>query len=249
MQGGAARDSEAGGSQQGQKKQKKKDHSPATRTAKAQFQTFCSEETVASNRLHEGDGVEYKRGGRERSGTVRFWGEGNAWAIVDGQGSIFDDPLVWLFETEDGAYPKDNERARIATVSQRRSIFFTRDGKERWCPFTTIPTPKDPCKSPPAAGSTAGSSDESSGNGGASSSLKQMPGGGSAQVYPPPLGPLGFDFAHHNPTTRPFVEMICTPGAIDCDIRKVPSGPHHVVAAEYVANPNHLSTVSDIDRH
>jgi hypothetical protein len=179
-----------------------------------QFQKLCSEDTVASNRLLEGDGVEYKGTGRERKGTVRFWGEGNA-AIEDGRGNFFDDPLVWLYETEDGAYPQNNKDARNAAERKKRSIFCTRDGKERWCPFKTIPTPKDPSKSPSAAGPAPGSSDafsspggglaapdvlqeakvsdsrsllpqfESSGNGGASSS-KEMTGAGPAQVCPPP---------------------------------------------------------------
>lgn len=160
-QGGATRDSEAGGSQQRQKKQKTEDDAPATRTARTQFQKLCSEETVASNRLREGDGVEYQghvqgQGRTTRRGTVRFWGEGNAWAIADGQGQFFDDPLVWVFETEDGAYPKNNKEARNAAERKKRSIFFTRDGRERWCPFKA---PKDPSKILAAAGPAPGSSD------------------------------------------------------------------------------------------
>ena len=90
-----------------------------------QFQTLCSQDVV-----QEGDVVEYK----DKKGTVKWWKEENAWAIqetVGGQVKLIVDPLIWMFGTEEAAYPKDDKKARSAANRKKQSIRFSR-GEKRW---------------------------------------------------------------------------------------------------------------------
>jgi len=167
-QGGAARGSEAAATPPESKRQKTTNGS---RTAKVQFQTFCSQDLV-----REGDGVEHKG----KRGTVKWWEEGKAWAIqetVGGkEGALIVDPLIWMCGTEEDAYPKDDNKAvqikaRSAVDRKKRSILFSR-GEKKWYPWAPKPKPAAVPAAVPASGSPATEGD-------------------AAQVCPPPPGCSG----------------------------------------------------------
>ena len=122
-QGGAARDSEAGGLQQRQKKQKTEDDAPAARTAKVQFQKLCSEDTVASNRTPRG------RWGRVQ-GEQRKGKEGNCQALGGGKRG----DRRWaghFFRRSPGVAVRDRGRR----VSKRRQRSEERGRKEETVDF------------------------------------------------------------------------------------------------------------------